>query len=83
MLFAVLAILLSFAAPAVVGASGRGRQIIIDSDIFSSVDDVGALTVANVLHNRGEANLLGVMVNTPSRYGALTVDVGFFNFFLT
>ncbi|KAI1392802.1 nucleoside hydrolase [Hypoxylon trugodes] len=54
--------------------SHRGKPIVIDTDIFSDVDDVGALAVANVLHNYGLADLRGVAVNTNSSYGALTVS---------
>lgn len=45
-------------------------SLIIDTDMHSDVDDVGALALANVLTNRGEARLLGVMVDTPSRWAA-------------
>jgi hypothetical protein len=57
-------------------AAPRGfTPIIVDTDIFSDVDDVGALAVANVLHNCGLADLLGVVVNTNSKYGALAASV--------
>ncbi|KAF3057467.1 hypothetical protein GL218_06302 [Daldinia childiae] len=52
-----------------------GKPIVIDTDIFSDVDDVGSLAVANVLHNYGLADLRGVVVNTHSKYGALAVSV--------
>lgn len=54
--------------------SSRAKPIIIDTDIYSDVDDVGSLTVANVLHNYGLADLRGVAINTGSKYGALTVS---------
>lgn len=58
------------------GDSDDGRQpIIIDTDLFSDVDDVGALAIANVLHNCGLADLRGIVLNTPSRYGALAASV--------
>ncbi|CAO2650807.1 Nn.00g091040.m01.CDS01 [Neocucurbitaria sp. VM-36] len=47
-----------------------GQPIIIDTDLFSDADDVGALTIANVLHNCGLAELKGIAINTPSQYGA-------------
>ncbi|OTA64110.1 nucleoside hydrolase [Hypoxylon sp. EC38] len=56
-------------------SSYRGKPIIIDTDIFSDVDDVGSLAVANVLHNYGLADLRGVAINTHSKYGALAVSV--------
>lgn len=52
----------------------RAKPIIIDTDIFSDVDDVGALAVANVLHNRGLADLRGVIIDTNSKYGALAAS---------
>ncbi|KAI0882123.1 nucleoside hydrolase [Annulohypoxylon maeteangense] len=54
--------------------SSVGKPIIIDTDIFSDVDDVGSLTVANALHNYGLADLRGVAINTGSKYGALAVS---------
>jgi len=55
-------------------ASAR-KKLIIDTDIFSAVDDVGALAIANVFHNAGDAEIVGVMVNTPSKWGPLAVNV--------
>ncbi|KAI1372640.1 nucleoside hydrolase [Hypoxylon crocopeplum] len=52
----------------------RSKPVIIDTDIFSDVDDVGSLAIANVLHSCGLADLRGVTVNTQSKYGALTVS---------
>ncbi|KAL7928360.1 inosine-uridine preferring nucleoside hydrolase domain-containing protein [Trichoderma chlorosporum] len=51
-----------------------GQPIIIDTDLFSDVDDVGALTIANVLHNCGLADLRGIAINSPSQYGALAAS---------
>jgi hypothetical protein len=56
-------------------AKKGGQPIIIDTDLFSDVDDVGALTIANVLHNCGLANLKGIVINTPSQYGPLAASV--------
>ena len=55
--------------------SPQAQPIIIDTDIYSDVDDVGSLTVANVLHNCGLAELRGVVINTNSKYGALAASV--------
>ena len=52
--------------------------IILDTDIMSDVDDVGAIAIANILHNCGLADLRGIAINTHSRYGALAANVGFF-----
>lgn len=54
---------------------GHGQPIIIDTDLFGDVDDVGALTIANVLHNCGLADLKGIAINTPSQYGAPAASV--------
>ena len=51
------------------------KRIIIDTDIFSDVDDVGAIAVANTLHNCGTVDLKAVIINTPSEYGALAASV--------
>ncbi|EAQ83107.1 hypothetical protein CHGG_10925 [Chaetomium globosum CBS 148.51] len=57
-------------------ASGCNRKpIIIDTDLFSDVDDVGSLAIANVLQNYGVADLLGVVINSHSQYGALAASV--------
>jgi len=63
-----------FAALAVL-ANAERKKLIIDTDIFSAVDDVGALAIANVFHNAGHAEIVGVMVNTPSKWGPLAVSV--------
>jgi hypothetical protein len=63
-------------------SSGTPTPIIIDTDIYSDVDDVGALAIANILHNCGLADLRGVVVNERSKYGALaanTVNTHFSN----
>ncbi|KAI1780212.1 nucleoside hydrolase [Hypoxylon cercidicola] len=56
-------------------STSRRKPIIIDTDIFSDVDDVGSLAIANWLHNYGLADLRGVIVNTNSSYGALATSV--------
>lgn len=55
--------------------SHGGKAIIIDTDIMGDVDDIGALAVANVLHNCGMADLKAVMINTNSSYGSLATSV--------
>jgi len=45
-------------------------KLVIETDIFSDVDDVGALALANVFMNYGDAELMAVSVNTHSRWGA-------------
>lgn len=51
------------------------KPIIIDTDVFSDVDDIGAIAVANTLHSCGMVDLRAVIINTPSEYGALAVSV--------
>lgn len=50
-------------------------RLIIETDIFSDVDDVGALALAHHYADLGRAELLAVGVNTPSRYGHRAVRV--------
>lgn len=49
-------------------------HLIIDTDIYSDVDDTGALAIANAAQDNGKADLLGVMVDTPSKWGAPAAD---------
>ncbi|KAL6890395.1 inosine-uridine preferring nucleoside hydrolase domain-containing protein [Trichoderma evansii] len=58
-------------ARATTPSANGGQPIILDTDLFSDVDDVGALTIANVLHNCGLADLRGIAISSPSHYGAL------------
>ncbi|KAL2787680.1 inosine-uridine preferring nucleoside hydrolase-domain-containing protein [Aspergillus keveii] len=55
-----------------------GKNIIIDTDFYSDVDDAGALLLA---FTHPDANLLGVNVNYPSTYSALAVSalLGYYN----
>jgi hypothetical protein len=69
-----LLVLLSFTASCL-STELSTKPIIIDTDIFSDVDDVGALAVANTLHNCGIVDLQAVIINTPSEYGALAASV--------
>lgn len=62
-------------ATALAALANARKKLIIDTDIFSAVDDVGALAIANVFHNAGDAEIVGVMVNTPSKWGPLAVSV--------
>lgn len=56
-------------------STSYGQPIIVDTDIMSDVDDVGALAIANVLHNCGMADFRGVAIDTHSQYGALAASV--------
>ncbi|WP_051166297.1 nucleoside hydrolase [Amycolatopsis orientalis] len=48
--------------------------MIIDTDIYGSADDAGALAIANAMQDNGQVNILGVMVNYPSKWGAPAVS---------
>ncbi len=50
-------------------------QIIIETDIFTDVDDVGALAIAHTFADEGKAELISIGVNTPSRFGEVAVRV--------
>ncbi|MET3566908.1 inosine-uridine nucleoside N-ribohydrolase [Leifsonia sp. 563] len=45
------------------------HRLIIETDLFSDVDDVGALAIAHALADDGRCEILTVGVNTPSIYG--------------
>ncbi|HVC82522.1 MAG TPA: YCF48-related protein, partial [Chloroflexota bacterium] len=82
-LLAVIAISLPWTAPSLPGARASSPptvpNIIVDTDMYTDVDDVGALAVVNTLANQGQAKLVGVVVNaevtsTASIYTAGCVD---------
>lgn len=64
--------------PAAAAAGSAGSvapvRLIIDTDIFGDVDDTGALAVANASMDNDKADLIGVMVDTPSKWGAPAAD---------
>lgn len=49
-------------------------NVILDTDIAEDCDDVGAVAVLHALANRGEVNILGMMVSMPVQYGAPALD---------
>jgi inosine-uridine nucleoside N-ribohydrolase len=55
-------------------AAPAPMPLIIDTDIFGDADDAGALAIANALQDNGNVKVLGVMVDTTSRWGAPAVD---------
>ena len=66
-------------APAAVPAAQAPKDrapvhLIIDTDISDDCDDTGALAIANAAQDDGKVDLLGVMVDTPSKWGAPAVD---------
>lgn len=68
---------LAGSAGALAKSTGGSQPVIIDTDIFGDVDDVGALTVANTLQNCGLADVRGIAIDTHSKYGALAANVRF------
>ncbi len=73
-IFGILFILLHTPAIAQPGTGTKPVKIIYDTDIDLDVDDVGALAVLHALADKGEAEVLGVIVNAPTPYGATTVS---------
>jgi hypothetical protein len=55
--------------------AGAPVKIILDSDIGSDCDDVGALAVLHALASRGEAEILATMACNSATYGAPCLDV--------
>ncbi|MFC4243415.1 nucleoside hydrolase [Gryllotalpicola reticulitermitis] len=51
------------------------KRLIIETDVYSDVDDIGALAVAHHYADAGVAELISIGVNTPSRYGYRAVRV--------
>ena len=49
-------------------------KIIFDTDIHSDVDDMGALAMLHALADNGEAEILGVTINSKGYYSAGAVD---------
>jgi len=49
-------------------------NVIVDTDISDDCDDVGALAILHAMMDRGEANILGVVVNSTCVWSAPCVD---------
>ncbi|HZG54917.1 PA14 domain-containing protein [Paenibacillus sp.] len=78
-----LAAVVSLAVVVPAGAGGRVADaavtappvpLILDTDILDDVDDVGAIALAHALQDKGEANILGVVVDTNHLKSAYCVD---------
>lgn len=48
--------------------------VILDTDIAEDVDDVGAVAVLHALADKGEIDILGMMVSVAVEYGAPALD---------
>ncbi len=55
------------------GAPVKAVKIIYDTDMDLDVDDAGALAMLHALADNGEAEILGVICNAPTPYGASTI----------
>ncbi len=55
-------------------SSKKPVKIIYDTDIDLDVDDVGALAILHAMADNGEAEILGVICNAPTPYGATTIS---------
>ncbi|KAI0971673.1 inosine/uridine-preferring nucleoside hydrolase [Xylaria arbuscula] len=64
-------VLIQFIASALVALAVRKKNLIIDTDLFSDVDDVGALLLAAT---SSRINLLAVNINYPSTFSALAAS---------
>lgn len=66
-------VLLLFSLVAVAGVSAP-LPVIFDTDMDSDVDDVAALAKLHVMADRGEVELLGVMVSGHNEWSAPCID---------
>ncbi|MEO5602589.1 MAG: nucleoside hydrolase [Cyclobacteriaceae bacterium] len=53
---------------------GLTPKIIFDTDIAEDCDDVGAMAVLHALADKGELEILGMMVSMPVKFGAPALD---------
>ena len=51
------------------------QKVIFDTDMATDCDDAGALAMLHALQDKGECELLGVMVNDPDKDASGAVDV--------
>ena len=71
--FVVASMILGLPAPSA-AAAGTPVPVIVDTDIFGSVDDVGALAVAFVLQQKNEAKVIAVGVNKRADQPAVSAN---------
>ncbi len=68
-------LLAGFVAVSVVASEARPPvPILLDTDMESDVDDVGGLAMLHALADRGEAEILGVMVGAKNPHSAACAD---------
>ncbi len=56
-------------------AAAQPAKIILDVDLAEDIDDAGALAVLHALANRGEAEILGILVSSSNEWVAPCVEV--------
>jgi purine nucleosidase len=54
--------------------SAKATLVILDTDMDSDVDDVGALAMLHAYEQQGKARILGVIVTSDERYSAACTD---------
>lgn len=62
------------ASAATASGSGSAPRVIIDTDFSKWWDDVTALGIANVLHERGKLELLGIVSDVPNPVAVAAID---------
>jgi inosine-uridine nucleoside N-ribohydrolase len=65
--------LIAWAGPACAGF-GAPAKIILDLDLAEDVDDAGALATLHALANRGEAEILGILISSKNEWAAPCAD---------
>lgn len=54
--------------PATLQAAGQPEKVILDVDLAEDVDDAGALAILHALADRGEAEILAIMVSSKNEW---------------
>ena len=62
------------ASPELAEKSHQTKRVILDTDISSDVDDVGAVSVLHALADQGEIEILAVMVSSGDPWSASCLD---------
>lgn len=65
---------IGLAAPAPAAHAAERVRVIFDTDIEFDVDDAGAVAVLHALADNGEAEILAMMVNSDTQWGAPALD---------
>ncbi|MCP5515745.1 MAG: family 43 glycosylhydrolase [Verrucomicrobiales bacterium] len=73
LLTSATALLLTVVPPSVSTAADRPR-ILLDVDLCEDVDDAGALATLHALANRGEAEILGILISSRNEWVAPCAD---------